>query len=363
MRTSSPSQGGRRTATIELGASVAVGVGSVFLVMELYIRPGVGFLLFLAVLAAFALAHRSGRYHDPRFLAVWVGIAAVLAVVSAATGFFNGLTDEPYAVPAYVRLLPDLYGRSLVLSYYQYGSGPLTLSSAYIYLPLMTFLQVPGLDYRWVTVGAWALMVYLVRRTPASVFLLGGPWVALLAANGFNDFVPLFFLTLFFAVLSGWSARAAEVVALGLKQFANVIVVVYYLWKRRWREALLAVGITAAFLLPFALLDPDGVLCHAVLLDPQAACTAGNSLGFASEVFTHLNYPVWVLWLLAILGPAYVVRLKGPEYASERAALARTLGTSSAAEAGSSEVSAWHLVLLPFVRVRELFRRRVRSVD
>jgi len=352
MRESSRAGDGHRTAILELAASLAVALGSVFLVMDLFLaNASAGFVLFLAVLAAFALALQSGRYRDPRFLAAWVGVAAILALVSAVTGFFNGLTDEPYATPAFVRLLPDLYGKTLVLSYYQYGSGPLTLHSAYIYLPLMTFLQVPGLDYRWITVGTWALTVYLLRRSPPAVLLLGAPWVALLAANGFNDFVPLVFLTLVFAVLTGWSARAAEVVALGLKQFANAILVVYYLWKRRWAEALLAVGITLAFLLPFALLDPGGVLCHAILLDPMAACTAGNSAGFVSIVFTHLNYYVWPLWLFAVLGPAYVARLRGPEYATERTTLEHAIGPPSTAV-------GWSLVLLPFVRLREKLRRR-----
>jgi hypothetical protein len=343
----------RWTPGLAAVAALAVGVGSVFMVIGTFLlaTPTSGIVLFLGVLGAFALAYRGGLQRRPNFLALWVGVAVVLALVSVVTGFFNGLTDEPYATPAFIRLLPDLYGKPLELVYYQYGSGPLSVDAAYIYLPLLAFVQVPGLDYRWVTVGAWALMVYLVRRSGPGVLLLGSPWVALVAANGFNDLVPLVALTLTFASLRGWPARVAEVVSLGLKQFANAVIVVYYLWNRRWREALLAVGITIAFLVPFAILDLSGVLCHAVLLDPQPACGGGYSGAFSTGTGSHLNYYVWLLWLLAVFGPAYVTRLKGPEYAPERAELARVRGVRPEDERNRTE-AAWSLVLLPFFRVR-----------
>jgi len=359
MRESSRGGGSRATAVLELAAALAVALGSVFLLMDVLLtHTGFGWVPFAGVLGAFALAYHSGRYRDTRFLSVWVAAGALLAVVSTVTGFFNGLTDEPYGTPAFVQLLPNLYGPALHLTYYQYGSGPLTLDSGYIYLPLMTFLQVPGIDYRWVTVGAWAAMVFLLRRNAAAVLLVGGPWVALLAANGFNDFVSLVFLTVFFATLRGWTGRAAEVVSLGLKQFANVVVVVYYLWHRRWREALLVVGITVAFLMPFAFLDPSGVLCRAILLDPDPTCSSGNSAAFASIVFTHLNYYVWPLWLLAVFGPPYVVKMRGPAYATERALLARDLG-HVAADGAPAEIPTWAYLLLPVYRLRTRGRRNV----
>ena len=219
---------------------------------------------------------------------------------------------------------------------------------------------MPGLDYRWVTLGAWALMVYLLRRNGPAVLLVGGPWVALLAANGFNDFVPLLFLSLTFVSLRGWPSRLAEVVSLGLKQFANALVVVVYLWRRQWREALVAVGVTVAFLVPFALLDPSGVVCHAILLVPQPACGGGSGSSLALGVFDHLNYYVWPLWVLAVFGPAYVVRLKGPEYANERAELGDRL-ERHARGAGTATALRWSLVLLPFVRLRDRLLRRERS--
>jgi hypothetical protein len=343
----------RWTRGFAAGAALLVGVGSVFLVMttSLLSSGAAGVVLFLAVLCAFALAYRGDLQRHPRFLAAWVGAALALALTSTLTGYFNGLTDEPYATPAFLRLLPDLYGKSLTLVYYQYGSGPLSLQSAYVYLPLMTFVQVPGVDYRWVTVGAWALMVYLVRRSGPAVLLVGSPWVALVAANGFNDLVPLACLTLTFVTLRGWPGRVAEVVSLGLKQFANAILLVYYLWHRRWKEALLVVGITVAFLLPFAVLDLPGVVCHAVLIDPQPTCGGGYGAAFAAGTGSHLNYYVWVLWLLAVFGPAYVTRLKGPAYAAEREELARVRGIPSGDEESRAEPN-WSLVLLPLFRLR-----------
>jgi len=349
----------RWTAALAAGAAVLVGVGSVFVVMDtpLLSSPAAGVMLFLAVLVAFALAYRGDLHGDSRFLAFWVGAALALALASVLTGFFNGLTDEPYATPAFIRLLPDLYGSPLQLVYYQYGSGPLSLDAAYIYLPLMTFVQVPGLDYRWVTLGAWALMVYLLRRSGPAVLLVGSPWVALVAANGFNDLVPLTFLTLTFVTLRGWPGRVAEVVSLGLKQFANAILLVYYLGHRRWREALLVVGVTIAFLLPFAVLDLPAVVCHAVLLDPQPTCGGGYGAAFAAGTGSHLNYYVWVLWLLAVFGPAYVTRLKGPAYAAEREELSRVRGIPSGDEASRAKPS-WSLVLLPLFRLRAWLRPR-----
>lgn len=341
----------RWTRAVEAGGAFAVGFGSIFLVLGTpVLETGTaGPILFLALLLAFALAYGSGLYRRPEFLAAWIGAAAALAVVSALTGFFNGLTDEPYATPAFLRLLPDLYGKPLQLTYSQYGSGPLSIDDPFIYLPLMPFVQIPGLDYRVVTLGAWALTVGLLRRSPAAVVLMGSPWVALLAANGFNDAVPLLLLTLTFVSLRGWSSRLAEVVSLGLKQFANAIIVVYYLWRRQWREALLAVGITVAFLLPFALLDPSGVLCHAILLDPQPACASGNIVSFVVGVFGHLNYYVWPVWVFAVFGPAYIARLRGPEYARERSTAARWFGEHASGGRGE-DAPAWLLVLLPFVR-------------
>ena len=349
-----------RTRRLGAGAAaLAVGFGSIFLVLDSPIlqSAAAGLVLFLGVLAAFVIAVRAGLHRRPDFLAIWVAAAFAFAVASVVSGFFNGLTDEPYGTPAFVRLFPNLYGHPLTMVYYQYGSGPNPLDVSYIYLPLLTLVQVPGLDYRWVALAAWGLMVLLLRRNGPAVVLLGSPWSALLAGNGFNDPVPLLFLTLAFVLPAGARSRAAEVVALGLKQFANAIVVGYHLWRREWREALLAVGITAAFLVPFAVLDLSGVVCHALLLDPSPACGSGQSTGFAEGILGHLNYFVYVLWILGVLGPGYVARLRGPEYAPERARLAASHPPPPGPDGAPTVPDRW-LVVLPFLRLRNRLARR-----
>ena len=337
---------------------LVIGLGTVFAVFwtPLLETPFAGGLLLLGTFAAFLLAHRWDLLRDPWFLGTWVAAGLVLAVVSASTGYLNGVTDEPYGTPGFVRIYPNLYGQPLHLHYDQYGS-PSYLTSACIYLPLLPLVSVPGADYRWLTIGAWLLAVVLLRSNGASVALFGSPVAALLAAEGFNDFVPLLALTLTFVTLSGWRSRVAEVVSLGLKQFANVIVVLYFAWHRRWREAAIAVGVTVLFLLPFAVLSPGGTFCHAILLDPSPTCSGGGSASFLASGPTHLNYYVWPLWILAVFGARYVVALRGPGYAAERAAVARWR-SPSAAGAPTEPIPASTLVLLPFVRLARTIRRR-----
>ena len=332
-------------------AVVAIGLGTtLYGVLGPVLESGLAGVFFLfGVIAAFLVAYPVGLHRDRRFLALWVGVSVALAVVSVLTGRLNGLTGEPYATPAFVRLLPNLYGQTLHLAYTQYGT-PLTISSAYVYLPLLTVLQVPGLDYRWVAVGAWAATVYLLRRSGAAVVLLGSPFVALIAANGFNDLVPFLALTLSVVTLAGPRARAAEVVALGLKQFANVLLVAFHLWHRRWGRALLAVGVSALFLLPFAFFSPSGVVCHAILLDPSSGCSLAGSGSFVSGGLGHLNYFAWVLYVLAVFGTPYVAELRGPGYARERAELAHWGSARRLAAPGPFR--EWMVPLLPFVRLR-----------
>jgi putative flippase GtrA len=352
----------RPTRVAEAGAILAVGLGVPWLVLStpLFLPPILsaplsGVLLFVGVLASFALAYRWGLHRDRNFLAVWFGVGLAIAAFSVATGFWNGLTDEPYGTPAFIRLLPNLYGSPLHLTYSQYGAGPLSLTSYYVYLPLLAFLQVPGLDYRWVTVGAWLLTLWFVRKQGASVTLLAAPWVALLAANGFNDFLPIAALTASIVALAGARSKLAEILALGMKQFANVIDVVWHLWNRRWRDALLAVGVTAAFLLPFAYLSPSGVWCHAILLSPKA-CSGSSGFTSGAAAISHLNYFLWPIWILAIFGVRYVASLRTPANAPVRAeatsavvAVRRTSSTSPPSE-------AWVLLAAPYVQLRTAVR-------
>jgi putative flippase GtrA len=337
-------------------AVVVVGVLPLYLVLSspVLASPYSGLLLFLALLASFALAYRWGLHRDSNFLAVWVAIGVALAVISVVTGRWNGLTDEPYGTPAFASLWPNLYGRPLELVYYQYGSGPYGIYSYNVYLPLLAFVQLPDLDYRWVTVGAWALTIWWVRRSGASVTLFGAPWVALLAANGFNDFVPLAALTATFVALAGWRSRLAEVVALGLKQFANAIVVADHLWHRQWRDAAIAVAVTAAILAPFAYLDPGGVWCHAILLGP-VGCSGASSLSSGTVAASHLNYFLWPTWLLAVFGVRYIAFVRSPSGEPIRADAARTIADLRPGTTDPT-AEAWVLLIAPYVQLRRAVR-------
>lgn len=344
----------RRVA--EAAAVIVSGVVPPYVVLSSPVldSPFAGLVLFAALLGSFALAYRWELHRNAGFLGVWVALGVGLAVASVITGRWNGLTDEPYGTPAFAGLWPNLYGRALEMVYYQYGSGPFTLTSYDVYLPLLAFVQVPGLDYRWITVGAWLLSLWWVRKSGASVTLLAAPWIALVAANGFNDFVPLAALTATYVALAGWRSRLAEVVSLALKQFANVIVVAYHLWHRQWRDALLAVGITLAILAPFAYLDPGGVWCHAILLSPLG-CAGAGGLSSATVAVSHLNYLVWPIWILAVFGVRYVAFVRSPAGTPVRVDAAAAISEIRRNAAG---VPSEGLVLLvaPYFQLRRAVR-------
>lgn len=343
--------------SVEALAVLALGVGSIVLVLTgpLLETGFAGTTMFLAALAAFYLAYRWDLLGAPAFLGAWVGLALAFAVFSVVTGRFNGLTDEPYATPAFVHLLPNLYGQPLQLSYTEYGS-PEHLTAWYVYLPLLTFVQAPGLDYRWLALAAWVATVYLLRANGAAVVLVGGPFVGLVAANGFNDLIPFLALTATLVALRGTRSRVVEIAALGLKQFANGIIVVHHLWHRRWGRALLAAGVSALFLLPFAFLAPYSVLCNGVLLGAVPACPGGVGTSTVSGFYRHINYFAWGLWVLAVFGTSYLAELKGPGYAAERAELAHWRGERSDS-VGPPPVPDWGVFVLPWLRLHSKLRR------
>jgi putative flippase GtrA len=345
---------GRRSARAAL--VVASGLGPVLLVITtpLLETPFAGAIWFASGLGSFALAYYWRLHRDSAFLYLWVGISMTLAVVSVLSGRWNGLTDEPYGMPGFLRLWPNLYGSPLQITYYQYGAGPFGINSYYVYLPLLLFVQVPGLDYRWVAVAAWALTVFFVRKIPASALLLGAPWVALLAASGFNDFIPLAALTGTFVVLSSWRSRLAEAFSLGLKQFANVIVVVYHLWHRRWKDALLATAITAAILAPFAYLDPMGVWCHAILLGP-VGCSGSGGFSSVGATVSHVNYFLWPAWVIAVFGPRYIASLRDPSRDAVRAEARADVARIRRTESGAVP-EALVLLAAPYVQLRAAVR-------
>jgi len=258
-----------------------------------------------AIVGTFYLAHRWGLLADHRFLALWVGGSAILAVASVVTGLGNGLTDEPNAMPALIGFWPNLYGHTVTVSFSQVGpwpgqATPETQTWSYVYLPLLVLFQAPNVGYRYVSLLAWAILVFLFRNSGAGLVLMGAPWVALLAANGFTDFIPLVFLTLAMVTLRGPYAKGAEVVALALKQFANVLLVGYYIATRRWLRAAVACAVTAAVILPFVAMDPGGFWCNAV-----AGCSPASRVDTGLGVLTHANYCVWPAFALVIAGPGF----------------------------------------------------------
>ncbi len=337
---------------------VSFGFFSLALTLATFLlsTPLSGTLVLLTVLGTFAVAYRWDLHRDSGFLAIWVGISLGIGLFSVVSGVGNGLTDEPYFMPAFVQLWPNLYGSSLHLTYTQMGSGVHFSSSYYVYLPLLSLAWVPGLDYRWLCLGAWLATTYAVRKIGVSVMILGSPWIALLAANGFNDYIPILVLTLTFVTLQGWNSKVAEIVALGLKQFANVIVVFYHAWNRQWRDALVALVVTAAFLAPFALLSPGGVWCHAILV--QSRPCQGFATGFYSggAILSHINYVLYPLWVVAIFGPRYVTTIRGSSYASTRSEATELLARRfhrSAPQIPESLV----ILLVPLLRARNRLAR------
>jgi hypothetical protein len=311
----SKGEGARGILPRVAGALAILGLSTAATIAILsYLLPGwPSALLVLAVLfLCFALAYRLDLTRDPMFLGSWVGVSATVAVVSLVTGWHNGLTDEPFITPAFAQLWPNLYGSPVSLTYDQYGTQ-FSLTNVYnVYLPGLAFAEVPGISYKWTALGAWAATLYLLRHRGEAVVLWGGMWVGLLAANGFNDFVPCLALTLAFTARTGWTSRVAEFISLGLKQFANLVVVGVHLYRRHWRDALVAVVVTAAILVPFAVLSPDGVVCHALLIQP-GNCSQGVGPALGTGFVHHENYLLWPLIVVALFGGGYVRALRtGP---------------------------------------------------
>ena len=255
---------------------------------------------YLAI-GAFALAFpvMVRRLAVPRrtsFIYLLLAIGVAFGVLSILTGWGNGLTDEPFTTPRFAGFLlsgHDPYVTQLVFSYQQYGET-LSSRSYYLYLPLLMFLQIPGIDYKWFTLGCWVGMVLLARKNFDTAAMLAQPYVLLIAASGYNDVPVLLLLTLGFVGFGGRRQKWAEYLSLGCKQFANAFVFVYYLVRRRWFDALLTIVVSAAFLVPFVLWDGTAVLCPSVFADRLSACTPGASAGIL------LNYPVWAVWIVAV---------------------------------------------------------------
>lgn len=231
------------------------------------------------------------------FVTFLFAFGALLGVISYISGAANGLTDEPYTTPLYVNILlqgHNPYAVLLVLTYVQYGVHS-TVSSFYVYLPLLMFLQIPFLDYKLFSALCWVGIVWLVRKDFYSAVALAQPFVALMAFNGYNDLAPLLLLTVGFVGWKGQRQRWAQAVALGTKQFASVFVLVYYVLRKDWRTALLSAIGTVAILAPFIAWNWHATICQAVLYDIPSGCRGGGFL-----LLFHIDYGLWPLWAFAI---------------------------------------------------------------
>jgi hypothetical protein len=272
----------------------------------------------LFALAFPVVVRRLGVPREGRFVPFLLGVGIVFGVISIFTGWGNGLTDEPFTTPRFVSLIwahQDPYTVPLVFNYVQYGQT-IHSYSIYPYLPLLMFLQVPGLDYKWFALACWVGMVFLVRkRFDAGVFL-AQPYVAVMAASGYNDFPVLLLLTVGFVGLWGRRQRWAELLSLGAKQFANVIVLAYYAVRRDWKNVVVTLGVSAAFILPFVVWSGPVVLCPAVLADRLSSCPSGGTAEYL------LNYALWPVWVLAIF---YPVMVHGTRSSLEKGRLSRSL--------------------------------------
>lgn len=279
----------RSTSALTLAAAVLtlpLLVGTTFPGFQFLIVPIFG----LTVLVGYGAQRVYGKvsWTIPALIGVGLGVA----IFSVLTGILNGLSDEPYSTPAYASLGWSLYTKNIAFSYVQYGT--VHFENSYdVYLPLLTFVQIPDLDYRWVSLLAWGGSLYLLRGRPFGQAGFATAWIPLLAANGQNDFVPLFALTLALIVPLGRYGWAAEAFSLALKQLANVVVVVYHLARREYLRALAAVAITAAILAPFVYIDPGSVWCHVVVANPSTACTP-HPWTFVIFKRNYWLYPTWV---------------------------------------------------------------------
>ncbi len=214
-----------------------------------------GALLVPFLVAKYDLGHRE------LVRALLFGSSAILGAFSILTGYVNYLTDE-WATPRYVSLLfegHDWYSVPLQFQYVR-GGTVISASIANVYLPLLPLVQVPyiWLDYRWFTLGVWGLLVYAVRKRYYASVALAGQYSAMMAANGFNDVIPLLFLTLAFATFAGRRARVARYLS------------------RDWKSA----------------------ICTPIL-DMPFYCGNTNNLTFNS-VHSLINFGVWPVWVVGM---------------------------------------------------------------
>ncbi len=302
----------------EITAALLVGVPGAISV-PLYFSRGVVTWAFaviwgLATLASVALlpaVERSGIDWKLELRYLFV-ISAAIAVFSIATGIGNNATDEPFTMGPYLGVLlrgQDPYTTSVWVSYSvhtlnlysEHVSGPFH----YVYLPLLLFFQVPGtgaVGYKSLCLACWVGIVYLLRKDRIAAIILVSPVVALVAANGFTDLPVLLLMT--YSLRGAGPAvpkKAAEYATYAMKQFANAFWLIYYILRRDALQAALVVVLTLLFAAPFLLWHPTGIWCEALTFSESPGCSSAlNSSRQLSDLYSHWNYYLWILWLYAL---------------------------------------------------------------
>ena len=237
--------------------------------------------------------------------------SAVIGAVSVATGLGSNATDEPFTMWGYLNLLlhgEDPYTTPAMITFTArnlWTSAPqISAPFHYVYLPLLLFFQIPGTGatgYKAMCVACWAGVVYLVRRDEVASLCLVSPMAVLVAANGFTDLPVLLLITLSLRGASGLSARAAEYATYAMKQFANAFWLVYYIARRDALRAGMVVVLTLVFAAPFIVWHPTGIWCEALTFSLSPGCaSAPNSSRQVSDLYSHWNYYLWVLWVYAL---------------------------------------------------------------
>jgi len=299
-----------------LAGWLAGALPALAMITLLWLYPGPSTPFGIVGLGAYALVfpvmvRRIRVPRVPEFITFLLFAGVAFAVLSILTGWGNGLTDEGFTTPRFAGFLfsgHDPYVSVMTIHYTVYGKYVVS-RSYYVYLPVLMFLQVPGLLYKWFSLAIWVLLVLLVRKRFDMAVLLAQPYVMIVAENGYNDPVVLLLLTVGFVGIAGRRQRWAEWLSLGCKQFANAFVLVYYAVRRDWRNFLATAGISLAFIAPFLVWGGTAAVCPTIFANrpPECPHTGGIQL--------LINYPVWPVWIAAIF---YL-----PAYRSVHSALAR----------------------------------------
>lgn len=226
-----------------------------------------------------------------------IGLASVVAfgAVLVALDWPATLTDEDDYMP--FALGDVLAGRNPYATSHSgggvierpWGEQEYSWETTYPYLPALLFLQVPGLDYRWTALAAYALLLVALRHSTWGFWAFANPLVAWFAASGFNDFVALALLAWASRTPSGWPAW----VAAACKQFVLPMLVADAVIRRSWR-VLAPVLACAVISLPFVLWDPSAFARSAILQHASKAPIA----------YDFWNYWLYPLFFASVMLPA-----------------------------------------------------------